>query len=225
MQTIKEGTRVETTGGDRVGSVTRVIIDPRTKEITHIVVGKGLLFREDRVIPVELMVDSNDERLLLDKAVGELEDFPEFEVRNFVTFDERDIPEGLRDDVLGRGAPSAYLYPGVGPNHYWGGSTITMTPYAFHPQGSSTVTTQNIPDETVGLKKGASVICEDGEKAGELDELMVNDDNQATHMVISRGLLSTDKTLLPVDWIEYVTEDEVHVSVRSEVIDRLRSYE
>jgi uncharacterized protein YrrD len=216
---------VETTGGDRVGSVTRVIIDPRTKEVTHIVVGKGILFREDRVIPVELMVDSNDERLLLDKAVGELEDFPEFEVRNFVTFDERDIPDGLRDDVLGRGAPSAYLYPGVGPNHYWGGSSMTLTPYAYHPQGSSTVTTQNIPDETVGLKKGASVICEDGEKAGELDELMVNDDNQATHMVISRGLLSTDKKLLPIDWIDHVTEDEVHVSVRSEVIDRLRSYE
>jgi uncharacterized protein YrrD len=225
MQTIKEGTRVETTAGDRVGSVTRVIIDPRTKEITHIVVGKGFLFREDRVIPAEMMVQSDDERLLLDKAVGELEEFPEFEVREFVTFDERDIPEGLREDVLGRGAPSAYLYPGVGPNHYWGGSSITMTPYAYHPEGTTTVPTQNIPDETVGLKKGASIICEDGEKAGELDEIMLDDKNLATHIVISRGLLSTDKKLLPVDWIDYVTEDEVHVSVHSEVIDRLRSYE
>jgi sporulation protein YlmC with PRC-barrel domain len=48
---IKEGDRVETYNGEKVGTVSRVVIDPRNKEITNIVVGKGFLFKEDRVLP------------------------------------------------------------------------------------------------------------------------------------------------------------------------------
>jgi sporulation protein YlmC with PRC-barrel domain len=51
---IKEGDRVETYHGEKVGTVSRVVIDPRNKEITNIVVGKGFLFKEDRVLPAAL---------------------------------------------------------------------------------------------------------------------------------------------------------------------------
>jgi uncharacterized protein YrrD len=223
---IKEGTRVETSGGDRVGSVARVIIDPRSKEITHIVVGKGGLFSEDRVIPANMMIESDDDRLLLDKEVGDLEEYPEFEVTDYLMLDERDLAESERGQIMGTTAPSAYPYPAVGPNDYWGPGNISMTPYAYPQQGYSTVTKQNIPDETVAMKKGAAIICEDGEKAGELDEVMVDRrDNRATHLVVSRGFLSTEKKLVPVDWIVRILEEEIHLGVRSEIIDRLHPYE
>jgi sporulation protein YlmC with PRC-barrel domain len=223
---IKEGARVESSKGEHIGSVTRVIIDPRSKEITHVVVGKGVLFREDRVIPAELIRDSDDEELILNDEGDDLEKFPEFEVTDFVMLDERDLPPRDREQVFGTTAPSAYPYPAVGPHHYWGPGSITMSPYYYAQQGYSTVTRQNIPDETVALEKGAAIICEDGEKVGELDEVMVDEqENQATHLVIKRGLLAQEKKLVPVNWIVRVFEEEIHLGVRSETIDKLDSYE
>lgn len=34
----REGTDVVTAGGEKVGEIERVVIDPRTREVTHIVV-------------------------------------------------------------------------------------------------------------------------------------------------------------------------------------------
>lgn len=223
---IKEGARVESSKGEHIGSVTRAIIDPRSKEITHVVVGKGVLFREDRVIPAEFIVESDDEQLILDREGDDLEKFPEFEVTDFVMLDEHDIPPREREQVFGTTAPSAYPYPTVGPHHYWGPGSIAMTPYSYTQQGYSTITRQNIPDETVPLQKGAAIICEDGEKVGELDEVMVDEqENQATHLVIKRGLLSQEKKLVPVTWIVRILEEEIHLGVRSGTIDKLDSYE
>jgi hypothetical protein len=149
-----------------------------------------------------------------------------FEVTDYLMLDERDLAESERGQIMGTTAPSAYPYPAVGPHHYWGPGNISMTPYAYSQRGYSTVTKQNIPDDTVALKKGAAIICEDAEKAGELHEVMVDKrENQATHLVISRGLLSTEKKLVPVDWIVNVYEEEIHLGVRSDLIERLKPYE
>jgi uncharacterized protein YrrD len=223
---IKEGTRVETSTGERVGSIGRVVIDPRSKEITHIVVEKGFLFGTDRVLPASLIADSDDERLVLTGAADDLEQYPEFEVSNFVMLDDRDLPAGREELVMGETAPSAYPYPGAGPHHYWGPANIAMTPHTYHRQGYSTITQQNIPDETVALKKGAAIVFEDGEKAGELEEVLVDQrSNQAVHLVISHGFLSTEKKLIPVDWIVRASEEEIHIGARSDIIERLKPYE
>jgi uncharacterized protein YrrD len=223
---IKEGARVETSAGDRVGSVSRVIIDPRTKEITHFVVEKGFLFSEDRVLPAELIAESDRDRLVLGSDAGDLEQYPEFEVTSFVSLDERDLPADREELVLGETAPSSYPYPHVGPHHYWGAAYINTQPYHYHRQGYSTVTRQNIPEETVAMKKGAAIVCEDGEKAGELHEVFVDKrTNQATHLLISRGLLATEKKLVPVDWIVDVNEEKIHLGVHSNLIERLETYE
>jgi uncharacterized protein YrrD len=224
---IKEGTRVETSTGERVGSVGRVVIDPRSKEITHIVVEKGFLFGTDRVLPASLIADSDDERLVLSGEAGDLEQFPEFEVSNFVMLDERDLPTGGREElVMGETAPSAYPYPATLPHHFWSTDNIATAPYNYHRPGYSTVTQQNIPDVSVALKKGAAIVCEDGKKAGELYEVLVDKrSNQAVHLVMSGGFLSTEKKLIPVDWIVNATEEEIHIGARSDIIERLKPYE
>ena len=51
--------------GDTVGHVDRVVLDPRTKQITHIVVRKGTLFTTDRVLPVAMVADADAERVVL----------------------------------------------------------------------------------------------------------------------------------------------------------------
>ena len=57
----KRGANVYTADGDRVGDVERVVLDPRSKEVTHIVVDKGFLFDDDRVVPLNLIAGVEDD--------------------------------------------------------------------------------------------------------------------------------------------------------------------
>jgi sporulation protein YlmC with PRC-barrel domain len=223
---IKEGDRVETYNGEKVGTVSRVVIDPRNKEITNIVVGKGFLFKEDRVLPAALIVDSKDDVLILNSELEDLDQYQKFEVTDFVAFDERELTqdgEGVRADMP---ISSMFYYPAGGSNQYWGPANLSMAPYAYSPQSQPTVTRQNIPDQSVAMKKGAKIVWEDGEEAGELYEVLVDKrENKATHLVIAFGLLNNEKKLVPVDWIMRVTEDIIYLAVRSDLVERLRVYE
>jgi hypothetical protein len=147
-------------------------------------------------------------------------------VTDFVAFDERELPEdgeGVTTDVP---VSSMFYYPAAGPNPYYGPANISMAPYAYSPGSQPTVTRQNIPDESVAMKKGAGIIWEDGEEEGELYEVLVDKrENKATHLVIALGLLNNEKKLVPVDWIMRVTEEKIYMAVRSDFIDRLRAYE
>ena len=49
----KEGAVVFSSDDKKVGHIRRVVIDPKTEEVTHLVIEKGFLFVEDRVIPIE----------------------------------------------------------------------------------------------------------------------------------------------------------------------------
>ncbi|MBN2390589.1 MAG: PRC-barrel domain-containing protein, partial [Anaerolineae bacterium] len=37
---------------ERVGHVDRVVINPQTEEVTHIVIRKGFIFAENKVLPI-----------------------------------------------------------------------------------------------------------------------------------------------------------------------------
>src|SRR5690554_429353 len=85
----REGTDVLTADGDKLGEVERVVIDPRTREVTHIVVQKGFLFTEDRVLPIEVVDSSDGEQAVLSQNVGEdLEAWPVFEETYTIPIDQ-----------------------------------------------------------------------------------------------------------------------------------------
>lgn len=48
----KQGTHVYTIDGKDVGAIDRVVLDPKTDEVTHVVVRRGWLFSEDKVVPI-----------------------------------------------------------------------------------------------------------------------------------------------------------------------------
>ena len=55
------------------------MLDPETKEGTHIVVRKGFLFTEDKVIPMALISAATEEGVTLRENVGDLQTLPLFE--------------------------------------------------------------------------------------------------------------------------------------------------
>jgi uncharacterized protein YrrD len=212
----KEGTHVYAAGGDDVGRIDRVVIDPRTKEVSHVVVRKGFLFTEDKVVPINLIAQATDERVTLRQDAGDLENLPPFEETQYVPIDEEDRATFA---PVGYAAP-LYWYPTYGGVGWYGGASYPMYPNVAYP----THTEKNIPEGTVGLKEGARVVTASGEHVGSVERIFTQDD-RVTHILVSQGVIFKEKKLVPMGWIVDVKEDEVTLGVRTGVLERLPAFE
>jgi hypothetical protein len=88
------------------------------------------------------------------------------------------------------------------------------------------VTTRNIPEDTIPIREGTNVMSSDDKHVGDVERIFVDpDSNQATHFVISQGILFKDRKLVPAYWVTSVEEEQVHLSVNSRLLERLPSYQ
>jgi uncharacterized protein YrrD len=202
---LKEGAGVFTPGGKQVGKVNRFVLHPATNEVTHIVVQKGWLLPEDKVVPLRMVDSATKEKVVLTKDVDDFDALPLFEEIHYIrALDDED--------------PSYYWYP---PEGYVGYPAYELDYYPWLP----VETTRNIPDDTVPLKEGSKVISLDGKHVGDLERLFVEPSlNRATHFIIAQGLLFKDRKLIPTYWVKSVEEDKVNLVVSSHFLESLPSY-
>jgi uncharacterized protein YrrD len=214
---LKEGTSVYTPSGDEVGKINRFVLDPATNEVTHIVVEKGWLLPEDKVVPISMVSTATEERVVLNQKDEALDQLPPFEEIHFVELtDDEIIPD---DSIPFRYAPAYYWYP---PSGYIGHPGFGPGYHGWPP----VETTRNIPAGTVPLKEGANVISSDGEHIGDVERLFIDSDsNRATHFLISEGLFFKERKLIPAHWVSSVEEDKVNLAVPSRLLERLPAYQ
>jgi uncharacterized protein YrrD len=211
----KEGANVFTWDGEKVGSMDRVALDPKTKEVTHLVVQKGFLFTTDKVVPVSLIGAATEDRVTLREDAGDLEALPDFEEKHYIPITEAEEPQ-----VSSAGyARPFYWYPPASLN-WWRvpGYGYPIPPYVVQIE-------RNIPEGTVALEEGAKVVGIGGEHVGDVEAVLTDpEQDRATHLLISRGLLLKEKKLVPTTWVSTVLEDKVRLAVGSRVLDELPEY-
>lgn len=213
---LRNGTPVYTWDDTDVGRIERVVLDPVTKEVTHVVIRQGFLFTEDKLLPIEMLMSASEDRAVLRQDVGDLDDLPKFEETHFVSpsLDEKDYP------IYGTGrADPLYWYPPLGLASYHGGPVIP-------PVEVMERTEQNIPENTVAIKDGANVYSADDKHVGDVERVFMDSrSDRATHIVISQGLFFKERKLVPTAWLRIIGENEVHLSVDSDFVERLPAYE
>jgi uncharacterized protein YrrD len=225
---LAKGKDIYTTDGEKVGSIERVVLDPQTKEVTHVVVEKGFLFTESKVVPISMLGAETDQGITL--RDGEY-------VEDLATFRETDyIPAGLETEETreraekkpvekakeypAQFAPRYYWYPPVGVGWWRGLGTTTYV----EPEYVRTVEF-NIPEGTVALEEGAAVISSDDKHVGDVEEILTDpQESRATHFVISTGVLLKEHKLVPTQWVSTLLAREVYLSVSSGLIDDLPEY-
>lgn len=214
---LKEGASVFTPGGDEVGKISRFVLDPATNEVTHIIVQKGWLLPEDKVLPIGMISSATEERVVLNQEIDDLDQLPPFEETHYVELTEEDIH---RTGSSSYGyAPAYYWYP---PSGFIGYPGFAPGYYGWPP----VETTRNIPADTVPLKEGADVISSNGEHVGDIERLFVDSEsNKVTHFLISEGLLFKERKLIPAHWVRSVEEDKVYLAVPSRLLERLPVYQ
>jgi uncharacterized protein YrrD len=211
----KEGANVFTADGDRVGTVDRVVLDPDTKEVTHLVVQKGFLFKEDKVVPMSLVGPATEDRVTLREDADGLEKLPDFEESHYVPVEQKSRPQPGPAEW----ARPLYLYPPVGAWWATGGYAAFARPQFVAK------TERNIPEGTIALEEGAKVISSDGKHVADVERIFTDPlEDRATHLLISEGLLLKEKKLIPTKWITHILEDAVHLAVDSDFVDSLPEY-
>jgi len=216
---LTKGADVYSSDGEKLGTLDRVILDPVTKEVTHIVISKGLLFTTNKVVAMDTVNPEIEDKITLRSPKQNLDEFQDFEETHYVDLDQTENPSS---DEL----PASYWYPPTNLAWWRMGNAGLVGPYYPPMPVYVPKTTQNIPEGTVALEEGAKVVSKDGKHVGNIKEVIVDpQDNRVTHFVINEGVLFKERKLIPVLWISEIDEHAVHLSSTSKVLERLPEYQ
>ena len=209
-----KGADVFTSKGEKVGSINRVVIDVKTRDVTDLVVERGI-FDAEKVIPIGLVNTENADRITLRETNQNIEDFLNYETTHYVPSDRiTDQPSENIEEYYWY-PPINFQFPtqGIMP----GGSV--MPDYVVRTETS-------IPEGRIAIAEGARVISADDKQIGNVEQVMADSEsNKVTHFVVGKGFLLKEHKLVPAFWVTKVDEDKIHLSVEASVFDRLPDYQ
>lgn len=174
------------------GRSTRVILKPKTEEVTHLVVREKAFPHTEYIVPVTAVTVTTPDSINISLTSRELAKQDPFIEREYV---EMNIPEY---------ANSAYTLQG---NLYLDHEYVTVE----HEQ---------IPEDEVDVRKGARVHAVDGH-IGRVDEFLVDEKTKrVTHLVMQEGHLFGKKDVtIPVSAIDHVEEDTIYLKLSKDEIN------
>jgi sporulation protein YlmC with PRC-barrel domain len=199
MLELHEGTRIESADGEHLGDIDRLVIDPSGRRVSHVVVRNGVFFPDDRVIPVDVIEQSDASVTRLRTSVS-ADELPVFEEAHYVPLDEATVRE------LGHtgGRALAWAYP------------LTPSPgfptYPVYPGTARIEVERNVPADSAVIEPGSHVLTVDGEDVGKIREVTTDERGTLTHVTVDPGWFRSE-TVIPAHWIRQVDEDAVQIGV------------
>jgi len=171
-----------------------VIVNPVTRQITHLVVAEENFLHTQRLVPVDLVIDSTPHLIHLRCVKADLAAQKPFVETEYIQGDM---------------AYSIYV-----ANQY------TMWPYVI-PE-TLPIEHIHIPPGELAVRRGAQVQATDG-RVGQVDEFLVNPVNgYITHLVLREGHLWGQKDVtIPVSQIERIEENTVYLKLDRHSIEAL----
>lgn len=224
----KEGARVYLANGEEIGKLSRVVFDPRTMQVTDIVIKRGLINPEERIAAATLIESGGDDEIHLVEIPHGWDELTPFEETDYRLMEPNDQLDSSLDS--GITTPAVYSYPPTVPitgGMYTPGGTIPNAPRESPDQAMNYTkqTIRNLPEEAVTFDVGARVVSHDGAELGKVEQFFTNPENgQMTHFLISRGLLLKERKLIPADWTEVVSDGEVLLGVNARFVEQLPDY-
>jgi uncharacterized protein YrrD len=184
------------------GKVMCVIIHPISKLVTHIVVeGKGLIGIE-RLIPVEEILESQNDQVTLRCSLEDFSEFEPFTETHYITSEEP-----LRD------------YQGE-HYHYFPFSTPDFGDTFEYKRWFEEV--ECIPQGELGIHRGADVYAKDS-RVGQVDKFLISPkDDKISHLVLREGHIWGQKLVtIPVSEIDRIETDLVYLRLSKRDIEKL----
>jgi uncharacterized protein YrrD len=194
----QEGAAVRTSAGETVGTVDKIVVDPGSRNVTHLVVGKGFL-RRDSLVPVrDVEATPTDDTVVLSPNARP-EGYEAFEGVRYTAEPGTERPSPM----------SAFeVYPITGvPPMYPGAIPPVPTP-AEQAGNSARVAGEHI------VEAGLPVRGEGGRKVGKVEEVVTRADGSIDAFVAKSGLLWwARRRVIPAGWVREIRPTEIRLSV------------
>jgi uncharacterized protein YrrD len=208
-----KGTEVFTAGGEKVGTISRIVIDAKTRDVTDVVVERGAFPKNEKVIPVGLVDLEKEDRLVLRETNQSVDDFLDYETTHYVPVERAGAPY--------ENVEANYWYPPA--NFQMQVLRAGLVSEVVPDQVPRTET--SIPEGRVAISEGAQVLSADDKHIGNVEQVVTNSEsNTVTHFVIGKGFLLKEHKIVPASWVDKVDDDKVRLSVESSLFDRLPDY-
>lgn len=181
------GNRVVCSDG-ACGRLSRVVVDPAARALTHLVVEAPHRRGVDRLVPIDL-VGSTGEDIRLRCTLSEFDALEPAEETQF-------LPGAPGDWGYGQGQMLSQPYFGLGLGLTLGqGATGIGLGTIGRNEGPHTVTSDRVPLGEVQVRRGDQVHASDG-AIGRVRGLVINpSDRHVTHVLLDEGHLWGEKTV------------------------------
>ncbi len=197
-------------GGEKVGTVARLVADASDAHVTDIVVDRGLL-RGAKIVPLEDLASVSDERVQLDISRDQFEAMDGFaDVRFRQPEDTWSAPPGyFPSDFLLESAVDIGGQAGYGTDSKVG----LFPPSPADPR-------PNLLRPT--LRDGTPVFDVDGKKVGEIHEARFHpEDGRLDSLQLKHGLLGLEHADIPLDWVQGLDGEGLVLKVKAAEVESL----
>lgn len=193
-----EGATVSTPSGEKVGTLDRVVVDPATRDVTHLVVGKGMLLPHDILVPVADVGATPSEETVILKAGARPDAYETFEGIRYSAEPGGPAPMASAFEVYPiTGVPPTY--PGAVPP-----PPAPAEPVAPPAAGAGPAI----------IGRDMPVFGEAGRKVGKVEEVVTSDDGSLEAIVAKSGILwFARRRVIPAGWIREIRPTELRLSV------------
>jgi sporulation protein YlmC with PRC-barrel domain len=203
------GTAIYGRDGDQVGELSRIVVDGKTGDVTHLVVGKGWLLPRDIVISVDDVEAAAPDHIRIRLDKDQLEQKPDFYELHYVA-------PGGDDPIPAPYASESLLYTPVTPSM----GTGWFMPYPYPVPPADVEMDVNVPPGSVTLSDGMDVWVGD-DKAGTVTGVRIHPrTDNVSHIVVSQGWLFPEERVIPISAVRSVDERGVHLALS---VDDLRA--
>jgi uncharacterized membrane protein len=177
-----------------VGETTTIIVDPQTLQVSHYVVKQSEKPHDEYLVPAEKVVETSSDVVRLSCTGAELLEMETYVVKE---------------------------YKKVAIPRYTGVETGSSFNATVPEIVSLPVEEERIPEGHRAIKVGTEVNASDG-KVGEVEELLLDESGQISHLVLREGhLWGKKRIVLPLSVVDSVISNTVYLKLDKETVSSL----
>lgn len=194
------------------GEVADVVVDPIAKRVTHLVVQPHNRHGLARLVPVALADGSDREQsdISLRCTIDEVRRLAPVQEYAYLRLGEFPVSDSDWDV----GVQNVLALP------YYGASSFSA--YAAELDPHVGITYDRVPRGDVEIRRASRVTSSDGHDVGHVDGLLVDADEQITHLVLEHGhLWGHREVTIPIGAITKVETDAVTLSLSKDEVGAL----
>lgn len=227
LEDLRIGVHVNGSDGERLGKLSRIVIDRSDSQVTHLVVDPGLAESgnllaaggwekpRERIVPVSLVVSAGEDALALSCDAATFAQLPLFEHKQFT---EADVPAATGSE---RPWQSRYEL-GELLNFVASGWGLGAAPYIAPADISFNETA-----DSAAIAEGTPVWrVKPHDEIGHVDRVLADAESQrVTGLVIRRKGIFSHRVILPMEQVAGVDDGVVHITLTDQQLDALARFE